>query len=312
MYHGWGKRRSYFEGWYFKVVAPEGKAALAFIPGISIDKQGRSEAFVQVLDGLACHSAYYPFPAENFHPSPRGFELRLGGCFFSRHRMVIDLPAYQGEIRQTGLAPWPSSLGAPGIMGWYSFVPFMECYHGVISMDHRLQGRLSVEGRDVDFDGGRGYMEKDWGRSFPSAWIWAQSNHFGQAGISLMVSVARIPWRGSHFIGFIAGFWWKGRLFRFASYTGARMRARLLEDGARIAFRDKRHTLTITARKGAPGNLIAPIEGLMSGKINESLQATLEVKLHRRGELLFSGKGKQAGLELVGPVEILLTETWRR
>jgi len=27
-----------------------------------------------------------------------------------------------------------------GIMGWYRFVPFMQCYHGVVSLNHKLNG----------------------------------------------------------------------------------------------------------------------------------------------------------------------------
>ncbi|MCW5857485.1 MAG: hypothetical protein KIS63_04285 [Caldilineales bacterium] len=27
-------------------------------------------------------------------------------------------------------------------------------------------------------------MEKDWGQSFPAAWVWMQTNHFGAAGTS--------------------------------------------------------------------------------------------------------------------------------
>jgi hypothetical protein len=45
--------------------------------------------------------------------------------------MSLDLPGAQGDVRFTDTQPWPKMLGAPGIMGWYSFVPFMECKHGV-------------------------------------------------------------------------------------------------------------------------------------------------------------------------------------
>jgi tocopherol cyclase len=44
----------------------------------------------------------------------------------------------------------------------------------------------AVGGRRVDFSGGSGYIEKDWGRSFPRAWIWAQSNTFTQPGTSFL------------------------------------------------------------------------------------------------------------------------------
>lgn len=45
-------------------------------------------------------------------------------------------------------------------MGPFAFVPFMECYHGIVSMDHIIQGELEIDGATVDFSNGRGYMEK--------------------------------------------------------------------------------------------------------------------------------------------------------
>ena len=39
-------------------------------------------------------------------------------------------------------------------------------------------GSLEINGAEISFEGGKGYIEKDWGRSMPSDWIWIQSNHF--------------------------------------------------------------------------------------------------------------------------------------
>ncbi|QII81181.1 hypothetical protein G7057_00970 [Jeotgalibaca arthritidis] len=42
---------------------------------------------------------------------------------------------------------------------------------------------------------GKGYIEKDWGRSFPKNYIWIQSNHFNDNQRSLFFSYAHIPYR---------------------------------------------------------------------------------------------------------------------
>ena len=152
-----------------------------------------------------------------------------------------------GRLRFNGVAPWPVTLRSPGIMDWYAFVPFMECYHGVLSFDHEIRGLLAVDGQAVDFHGGRGYIEKDSGQAFPRAWIWLQTNHFGQPDICLTASVARIPWLGTAFRGFIVGFWWNGRLYRFATYTGAQVE-RL--EVTRITLRTLRGPVTYRWDKG--------------------------------------------------------------
>ena len=43
----------------------------------------------------------------------------------------------------------------------------MECYHGIVSMDHTVNGLIEINNEKIDFSEGRGYIEKDWGRSFP-------------------------------------------------------------------------------------------------------------------------------------------------
>jgi len=51
VYQGWGIKRRYFEGWYFKLVNASETKAYAFIPGIAMEETGESHAFIQLLDG---------------------------------------------------------------------------------------------------------------------------------------------------------------------------------------------------------------------------------------------------------------------
>jgi hypothetical protein len=44
----------------------------------------------------------------------------------------------------------------------------------------------------------------------------------------------------------------------------------------------------------------------MTGKIQESLQASLQVELLENGRRIFEGTGRNAGLEVAGAVEVLL------
>lgn len=305
-YHGWGKTRRYFEGWYFKVVSADERQALAFIPGISMSASGERHAFVQVMNGKKNTAAYHRFDAHEFQPEDKRFELRLGPNFFSGEKIRLDLPGASGELTFENPTPWPKMLGAPGIMGWYSFVPFMECFHGVVSLNHHLQGRLTLDGASVDFTGGKGYLEKDWGRSFPKAYVWMQSNHFADSPASLLASVAHIPWLGSHFIGFISGFWLYGRLFRFATYTGAKKYLSVSDEAVTLIFQNPKTELRIRAQQAQGTALLSPISGEMTGKINESLQATLQVELFENGRRIFEGVSHTSGLEVAGDIPLLL------
>ena len=217
LYHGWGKTRRYFEGWYYKIVSADEDHALAFIPGIAMDEEGQRQAFIQVLDGKKKTAVYHQFPADEFVPSERKFAIRIDDNLFGAHSIDLKLPDATGHLKFSQPVRWPNPWYSPNIMGPFSFVPLMQCYHGILSMDHLITGQLNVNGRNINFDGGRGYTEKDWGRSFPSAYFWMQSNHFSESGISLKASVARIPWLGSSFVGFIAGVWLQDRLIEFTT-----------------------------------------------------------------------------------------------
>lgn len=310
-YHGWGIQQRYFEGWYFKVVSPDERHALAFIPGISMGEKGNAQSFIQVMDGKRCKAHFHRYKAEAFKPTNGHFSVAVGNSFFASDRIELDLPGVKGTLQFRNMAPWPKMLGAPGIMGWYSFVPFMECNHGVVSMNHQLEGTLALHlgehPETVDFTGGKGYIEKDWGRSFPRAYVWMQSNHFGgDERASLMASVAHIPWLTGHFVGFISGFLLGDRLFRFATYTGAKKFLSVDGQTLTLIFKQLRQELRIIATQAAGTALVSPLQGEMTGKINESLQATLQVELWEGGQRIFEGVGRNAGLEVVGVEALLL------
>ena len=305
-YQGWGKTRRYFEGWYYKVVNATENKAFAFIPGIAMDENGGRQAFVQVLDGKNLTSEYYKFDAQSFIPETGKFEIRIADNFFSSENFRLDLPTVKGQLHFNHLTPWPNHWYSPGIMGPFSFVPFMECYHGILSIDHTIQGKLTIHRETIDFSNGRGYLEKDWGHSFPSGYIWLQTNHFCQPGISVKASVAKIPWLGSYFVGFIAGVWLFDRLIEFTSYNFSRLRKSVVDqEKVELVMENGRHRLEMKARREAATKLASPISGFMDGRIEESMTAKIEVQLFdkKTKHILLQDAGRNAGLEVAGKVE---------
>ncbi len=320
-FHGQGmpraRGRSYFEGWYCKLVSGDHSTRLAVIPGVYTSAAGDvREAFVQVLDGSSRQATYHAFDPRDFAADPLRFDVRVGRNRFSDEGMHLELPECEGEVSYVGpLARWPVTPLAPGAMGWYAWLPTMQCYHGVISLDHRLAGSLTHHGQTADFTDGRGYLEKDWGQTFPQSYLWVQSNHFELPGASFVLSIALIPWRGRAFRGFIAALRLPpgnpgAGLHRMATYTRAHT-LHLAADsrGAQWVGRapDGRE-LWVTAHSGQPaGVLYAPIRTQMHQRVAESLSAELSVELRdTQGALLFSGHGVCGGYEAHGPLDELL------
>lgn len=308
-FQGWGKKKKYFEGWYFKIISTDEKNAFAFIPGIAMDDNGNQHAFIQVLDGKKQTSVYHKFHIEDFVAQPKKFAVTIENSFFSENKIQINLPGIKGILYFSGNIPWPKPWYSPGIMGPFAFVPLMECYHGIVSMDHIISGELEMNGDKIDFSNGRGYIEKDWGRSFPSAYFWMQSNHFSEAGISLKCSVAKIPWMRSSFVGFIAGVWLQDRLIRFTTYNQSKLRKSFADEKEiEIVLENKNYLLEILAHRDGSTELASPINGFMNGRIEESMTSSIAVMLtdKKNNKILLSDTGKNAGLEVAGNIQEIM------
>lgn len=314
-YHGHHRSSGpFFEGWYYKLVDASEQHRLAVIPGIFLGRDRRnSEAFVQVLNGMTGHATYHRYPADDFRVSPDDFDIRVGPNRFQAGCAYLDIDDSQrrikGEVQFSDIKPWPVTLRSPGIMGWYGWIPVMECYHGVVSLDHTIDGRLVVDGATVDFSGGRGYIEKDWGEAFPKAYIWMQSNHFSAAGTSLTASIAVIPWRRSTFIGFIVGVLHTGRLYRYATYTGAVVeKLDITDDHVEWVMRDRKTRLELRAVREQGGLLHAPVRTEMHRRVNETILSSVEMRLSEvrgAGRVVVQDRGRIAALEVHGELERL-------
>ena len=267
-YHGCGKSKRFFEGWYYKIISSDQKQALAIIPGIAMDENGEKQAFIQVLDGRNLKASYHKFNAQEFIPKPKTHDLQIGKNRFTNNNIELDLPDLKGSLRFRDRNPWPSSWNSPGIMGPFSFVPFMECYHGILSMNHVLKGGLCFKEENISFSEGLGYTEKDWGHSFPAGYIWMQSNHFSSPGISVKASMAIIPWLGSSFIGHIAGVLFNGKLYEFTTYNGTKVKLCLItEKTVKIEMENPQYRLSLRAKRDQATSLAAPIAGFMDARI---------------------------------------------
>lgn len=287
-FHGAHKSRSYFEGWYFK--HQNGEHTVAFIPGVNYDDQGRKSAFVQVITDEGSGNVLLPF--SGFHVCPYG-PIYIGNQVFGERGIKVDLNTPEirckGNIRYGPLTPPQSD-----VMGPFRFVPFMECRHGVISMKHSLRGFLEVNGIPIDFTGGTGYIEKDWGTSFPKSYLWVQCSRFAEDSCSIMVSIADIPFGKFSFQGCIGIIHYRGREYRLATYNGVKI---LRCDETGLILKQWDCVLKAEFSKSSPQNLFAPKTGAMSRIIRENAACHVRFRFYRGNALLFDLQSEEAGFE---------------
>lgn len=305
IYQGKYKRRSYFEGWYYKIIDKSSQNIFAIIPGVSITKEEKC-AFIQFINANTGVTKYLKYNIGDFYYSERELDISINNNHFNKFGLTVDFDSEDisvaGNVDFINIVPFPKSILNPGIMGPFSFVPLMECHHGIVNIHCELDGNITFNGRKIDFTGGYGYLEKDWGSSFPQSWIWLQSNHFDEYNASVMFSIASIPWFYSHFDGLISFLRIDDRFFRFATYTGAKIsKLNFDNDCICVSIEDSKYILYLEVTNSKGGILKAPKKGRMDIEITETITSLVKVTLtEKTGKIVFDGLGRNTGLELAG------------
>lgn len=332
LFQGRNKKKNYFEGWYFKQVSNDGEMVVSIIPGISLGGLD-PHCFIQVIasrhakeiveagDEKDSHGSdtykkepeknnsllteYFRFKREEFTYEDEPFAVKIGENRFSKTGISLFLESetiqIKGQIKFGHLQEIGTTWRQPGIMGFFSYIPKMECSHGIVSMSHSLAGTIELNGEVLDFEKGKGYIEKDWGTSFPKSYLWLQSNHFDGTDATFMCSVAHIPFLGSSFKGFICNLIVAGKEYRFASYNGSTFEVvAFSKTFTQLILKRRNLVLRVEGKLEKSGLLKAPHLGEMSYQIKEGLSGTVTLTLENdKGENLFRGVGNQCGIELM-------------
>lgn len=289
-FHSASQTGPYFEGWYLKHQNKRGQT-LALIPAFHIDSAGHRTASLQVISNRGAW--WLEYPATQFQASKKQFQVQIGRSSFSSQG--IDL-----HIEQNGLSLHDTLRYGPltslrsDIMGPFRLFSGMQCSHGIISMGHSLKGTLHLNGEQIDFSDGIGYIETDRGRSFPSAYLWTQCIWDGPESGSLMVAVATIPLPVGSFTGCICSVFYHDQEYRLATYRGAKIEE-WSSSGATI--RQGKYRLKAELLKSQGQALRAPVDGRMERTIHESLCAKMRYSFWCEKDLLFQHTDQYASFE---------------
>ena len=277
--------RNFFEGWYFKQQGCD--CAIALIPALHRDKNGTISS-LQIVSNEETHNVI--FSKEILHFCRKEPRIKLGKSLFSSEGIHVDLSTEDVEL--FGNLHFGTFLSPQyDIMGPFRYLPFMECRHSIFSMSHTVCGELTLNGKKIDFDGGKGYIEGDRGHSFPTRYLWTQC---GFDDGSLMLSVADIPFLGRYFTGVIGIIIIGGREYRLATYLGASVS--FVGKGITVV-RQGKYTLMVKLINDACKLLAAPVQGSMSRLIRESLSCSAYYFFSKDNEILLDFVSDHASFE---------------
>ena len=289
--YDYGNKKSFFEGWYFKHQIQD--KSIAFIPGVNISKDGTEYAFIQIITDEESYNVNYDF--RDFSISKDKLTIKIKDSIFSTKGLILNIRNkdinIKGRLIYSDITPIRGD-----IMGPFAYFPFMECFHGVLSMKHRVSGSIMVNSKELIFNNGKGYIEKDWGRSFPRTYLWAQCNYFSVDDTSIMVSIADIPFLGFEFKGCIAVVYYKGKEYRLATYNGVKLIS-YNENG--LVIKRGSYKLEVKINELSPQGLLAPNGGEMIRTIYENISCKANFKFYKNEEKIFDLDSDKASFECV-------------
>jgi len=300
-------KTQYFEGWYFKLLSFDKKHSIALIPGISLNEDD-SHAFIQVFitdhEKGSIKTHYIRYAVHAFEYNNHNFYIKIDKTEFSLDMMHINID--QDEIKLSGSLAFnhhsqlEPTLYQPNIMGPFAYMPFMECSHGIVSMNSDVSGILKYQNSSIDFNNSTVYIEKDYGKSFPKKYIWLQSNHFKKRETSIMFSYATIPFLGLHFKGLIVNIFVHGIHHIFSTYNMSKIIEKEIKDNfVYFKIKKRKFLLEIKAHQADAIHLKSPHQGKMIHEIKEGLSGYIEVRLTHKNNVLLDDIGYYAGIEIM-------------
>ena len=127
--------------------------------------------------------------------SPSDFEWNIkpyGYFKVVQNRTIFNFSSVEG-VHFSGEfgPPEPWGPNGEGPEGWIDHVPFLPLHWFIYSLGSKVSSYKwynSVTGESIEGTSGRAHQEKNWGKGFPPAWIWAEGFDF-TSGASFALSL---------------------------------------------------------------------------------------------------------------------------
>lgn len=284
-FHGANKKSCYFEGWYFR--NQNDSEVISFIPAFHIDDKGKRSASIQMIMNTDSDSITYPI--DDFAVSAKKqLGVRIGKNIFTREGIILNILTERvtviGELVFSKFVPLKYD-----IMGPFKYIPFMQCRHSIYSLTHNITGRLTVNGREIIFNQGLGYVEGDRGIEFPKDYLWTQCSWRTKGNNAVVISVADIPIGKVAFKCCIGIVYYGGKEYRLATYLGVKIRR---YNKSELWVQQNGYDLQVTLIDENPHNLLAPVKGNMTRTVYESIDCRIRYRFMVNRNVIFDFIGR--------------------
>lgn len=304
-FQGNSRKHPHFETWRAKFVTANHNQSILFT--ISVCYGDNPTCDIQIQDGNTGETTIIEVSTEEFFASKNELDVSIGKCRLTAKGLSLDFCSGNtklcGSLQFSKFEKYPKALLSPGIMGPLSFNPFMPVHHAIISLNHTVNGDITINGKLYNLQEAKGYIEKSWGRFYPKSWVMIQCHTFNVENTSFFFVAAPAALQNKTIQGMLCFLKTGDKIYNLSMYKGAKIEN--VSRNKRLFFlevtcNDIRFDATIIPR--TYGSLKVPSPETKEWIMHECLNATLHLNVYKDGEKILTAEGEQTSFDLVGDI----------
>jgi len=208
--------------------------------------------------------------------------IRMGAHVLTTHKIDINTNEIGIQLDLTNNQPIRTFKNS---MGYNYVIPNLPCYHAILNKSHTISGEIRVGDANFVMDKDMGYLEKNWGTSFPDNYIWLHAVDPTNTEVNLLFSQAEIKWMGSTFLRHLGYLNFENECIDFRQFKNSEVSSSLVSPEKQlIRFSSKLIELEISIVLGGQVLFKGPEDGALRRDIVHYTDAFIEVKLKRNAE----------------------------
>jgi len=275
------EKTQYFEGWFQKVYSKKHQASCIIIYGYATHNSYDTCGFIQILTPHSPPDILY-FPKHEISFDHDRHIVRMADNMFTTKEIIISIQDIDINLNLVNNHPIPTFKNS---MGYTYYIPNLPCYHSVMNTAHQVTGNIRNKNAEYSFDQDMGYMEKNWGTSFPESYFWLHAIDPYNADVSILFSIAEIQWLGKSFIKHVGHLRIEGKHIDLRTLKDISISDKIISEKKRcVNFRSKELELDIWITYGKKVTFKAPNQGNMSRDISHHTDALIAICIKHNGK----------------------------
>ena len=270
------ERNKFFEGWFQKVYSKAHKASFILIYGYATHNSDDAFGFLQILIPNQTPEIIY-FPKNEVSCDIEKHIIRMGKNLLTTELIRIEINGLSIELNMKNTDPFRTFKNS---MGYTYFIPNLPCYHSVLNSAQSVSGEIQHKGVRYTLNHEIGYLEKNWGTTFPESYFWVHAVDPNNPAISLLFSRAKIVWLGKTYIKHVGYLRFDGQQIELRALKNVTVsNSNISPENRIVQIRSASAQLDLTLEYGREVLFKGPKDGALSRMIAHQTDANIKVSL---------------------------------